>query len=146
MGYKDFIPAVWYLRTLDVTAEQLKGRILLHFGAVDYQCTVFVNGVDLREYRQQELREMVASILQNSELFTDAIAENIGWGDPNATAEQVKAAAVIAQADDFISTTAEGYETAVAERGMSLSGGQKQRLSLARYVLKGCLLYPSRCV
>lgn len=98
--------------------------------------TILINGIDVREYRQQALREKVSITLQKSELFTQSIQENIAWGAPDATLQQVKAVAVTAQADDFISAAPEGYETAVAERGMSLSGGQKQRLSIARAVLK----------
>ena len=98
--------------------------------------TVLVDGIDVREYKQKALREKVAIVLQKSELFSMAIGENIAWGDPDASAEAVKAAAITAQADDFISSAADGYDTPVAERGMSLSGGQKQRLSIARAVLK----------
>lgn len=97
---------------------------------------VLVDGVDVREYRQKSLREKIAVTLQKSELFSAAIGENIAWGAPGASPEELKNAAVIAQADDFISSTAEGYETMVAERGMSLSGGQKQRLSIARAIVK----------
>lgn len=99
--------------------------------------TVLINGVDVREYRQQFLREKISITLQKSELFTQSIRDNIAWGAPEATSAQVKAAAATAQADDFISAAPEGYDTAVLERGMSLSGGQKQRLSIARAVLKG---------
>lgn len=97
---------------------------------------VLVDGVDVREYRQKSLREKIAVTLQKSELFSAAIGENIAWGAPGAAPEEIRNAAVIAQADDFISSTAEGYETMVAERGMSLSGGQKQRLSIARAIVK----------
>ena len=98
--------------------------------------TVLVDGVDVREYEQKALREKVAVVLQKSELFSTTIGENIAWGAPGATLEAVKPAAVIAQADDFILSTPDGYHTVVAERGMSLSGGQKQRISIARAVLK----------
>ena len=98
--------------------------------------TVSVDGIDVREYRQKDLREKIAIVLQKSELFTGSIAENIAWGAPGMKEEDIKAAASIAQADDFISSASEGYETMVAERGMSLSGGQKQRISIARAVLK----------
>lgn len=97
---------------------------------------VLVDGVDVREYDQKALREKVAVVLQKSELFSATIEENIAWGSPGASPEAIKAAAVTAQADSFISTTADGYQTRVAERGMSLSGGQKQRLSIARAILK----------
>lgn len=97
---------------------------------------VLVDGVDVREYRQKALREKVAVTLQKSELFSAAIGENIAWGAPEASPEGVKEAAVIAQADDFITSTKDGYDTMVAERGMSLSGGQKQRISIARAIVK----------
>lgn len=98
--------------------------------------SVLVDGFDVREYRQKELREKVSVVLQKSELFSTTIRENIAWGAPEAEEETIKAAAVTAQADSFISSTPDGYDTVVAERGMSLSGGQKQRISIARAVLK----------
>lgn len=99
---------------------------------------VLVDGVDVREYRQKDLREKIAVTLQKSELFTGTIGENIAWGAGGERQEKrVKSAAIVAQADDFISASPKGYETAVAERGMSLSGGQKQRISIARAVAKG---------
>lgn len=97
---------------------------------------VFVDGVDVREYRQKDLREKIAFALQKSELFSMTIKENISWGNPEAEEEAICTAAKIAQAEEFIQKTPKGYETPVAERGMSLSGGQKQRLSIARAVLK----------
>lgn len=98
--------------------------------------TVFVDGVDVRDYKQKDLRDKIAIALQKSELFTTSIKENISWGQPGAADESIQEAAQVAQADSFINTTPDGYETAVAERGMSLSGGQKQRISIARAVLK----------
>lgn len=97
---------------------------------------VLVDGVNVKEYRQSDLRGKIAPVLQKSELFSETIGQNISWGKPSASSEEIKAAAVTAQADEFISRTAEGYDTLVAERGMSLSGGQKQRLSIARAVVK----------
>lgn len=97
---------------------------------------VLVDGVNVRDYKQKELRDKIAVVLQKSELFSMAINENIAWGAPDAAQEAIRTAAVTAQADEFISSTPDGYYTAVAERGMSLSGGQKQRLSIARAVLK----------
>lgn len=97
---------------------------------------VLVDGVDVRKYRQKALRQKIAAVLQKSELFSTTIRENILWGCPNADTDKIKAAAEIAQADDFIALTNEGYETIVAQRGMSLSGGQKQRLSIARAIVK----------
>ena len=98
--------------------------------------SVFVDGVDVREYDLKELREKIAIVMQKSELFSTSIKENIAWGCPNASLEEIRQAAVTAQADDFINSTPKKYDTIVAERGMSLSGGQKQRLSIARAVLK----------
>lgn len=98
--------------------------------------TVLVDGVDVREYRQEALRDKIAVAMQKSELFSMTIGENIAWGLPGTNATALKAAAAIAQADDFISSASDGYRTVVAERGMSLSGGQKQRISIARAVLK----------
>lgn len=98
--------------------------------------TVLVDGIDVKEYRQEALREKIAVAMQKSELFGATIGENIAWGMPLADGASRKAAASVAQADDFISSMAEGYETVVAERGMSLSGGQKQRIAIARAVLK----------
>ncbi|MGN0612985.1 MAG: ABC transporter ATP-binding protein [Porcipelethomonas sp.] len=98
--------------------------------------TVLVDGVDVREYRQNALRSRIAAVLQKSELFSTSVRENIAWGAPGASDEKIKNAAVIAQADDFVSRNSEGYDMMVAERGMSLSGGQKQRLSIARAVVK----------
>ncbi|MDO4942582.1 MAG: ABC transporter ATP-binding protein [Lachnospiraceae bacterium] len=97
---------------------------------------VLVDGIDVREYRQKALREKVAVVLQKSELFSTTICENIAWGAQDAAMEKIKDAAITAQADDFITSTPDCYNTMVAERGMSLSGGQKQRISIARAVLK----------
>ena len=97
---------------------------------------VLVDGVDVRDYRQDALRSKIAAAAQKTELFSGTIQDNIRWGLPGAPAEAVRAAASIAQADGFISSTADGYDTIVAERGASLSGGQKQRVSIARAVLK----------
>lgn len=97
---------------------------------------VLVDGIDVKEYRQEVLRKKISVALQKSELFGTTIAENIEWGLPGADDVALKSAATIAQADGFISSTAKGYETLVAERGMSLSGGQRQRISIARAVAK----------
>ena len=97
---------------------------------------VLVDGVDVREYRQQALRKKISITLQKAELFTVPIVENISWGWPVAPVEAIISAAETAQADEFIRSTPDGYNTLVAERGMSLSGGQRQRLSIARAVVK----------
>ena len=97
---------------------------------------LLIDGVDVREYKQKALRKKVAIALQKSELFSVPIKENIAWGKPGASDEEIASAASIAQAVDFIQSTPGGYDTPVAERGMSLSGGQKQRISISRAVLK----------
>lgn len=100
------------------------------------QGSVLVDGVDVRQYKQRMLRDKVAIVLQKTQLFTGTIAGNISWGNPAASQGEIQQAASIAQADGFISSAAEGYQTFVAERGMSLSGGQKQRVSIARAAVK----------
>ena len=97
---------------------------------------VLVDGINVREYKLDELRRRVGIVLQKSELFSATVAENIRWGDDDATDEDVIKAASIAQADEFISRMPDGYESIIAEKGASLSGGQKQRMSIARAVLK----------
>ena len=97
---------------------------------------VLVDGIDVREFNQQALRGQIAIALQKSELFTEGIGENIAWGRPGASQEEIEQAASVAQAEEFILRTPYGYETPVAERGMSLSGGQKQRLSIARALIR----------
>ncbi len=97
---------------------------------------VLVDGVDVRDYEQKALRDKIAVALQKSELFNASIADNISWGSPGASREEIKEAAQVAQAEEFINSEPDGYDAMVAERGTSLSGGQKQRLSVARAVLK----------
>lgn len=97
---------------------------------------VLVNGINVKEYTFNALRNKVAMVLQKSELYSGTIKDNICWGKENATLEEVKQAASIAQADNFIESFAEGYDTFVAEKGSSLSGGQKQRVSIARALIK----------
>ena len=98
--------------------------------------SVQIDGVDVRDYKLSSLRDKVAVALQKSELFSESVTENIAWGNRNATQDMIREAAVTAQADEFIAPLEHGYDTVVAERGMSLSGGQKQRVALSRAVLK----------
>ena len=98
--------------------------------------TVLVDGVDVKEYDLAALRGKIGIVLQKAELYTRSIADNIRWGKDDATPWEIKWAAEIAQADDFICAAPYGYETYVTEGGHSLSGGQKQRISIARAVLK----------
>jgi len=97
---------------------------------------VLVNGVNVKEYRLQELREKIGIVLQQAELFSGTIKENLLWGDENASEEELVHYAKIAQADDFIRSFTDGYDTVISEKGASLSGGQKQRISIARALLK----------
>lgn len=97
---------------------------------------VLVDGVDVREYPLKDLRDKIAMALQKSEIFSTSIAENIRWGNPDATDSQVTQAAETAQAMEFIAQKSEGMNTLVTQGGTSLSGGQKQRLAIARSVLK----------
>ncbi|MBQ5808513.1 MAG: ATP-binding cassette domain-containing protein, partial [Clostridia bacterium] len=82
------------------------------------------------------LRENIGYVMQKSELFSDTVENNILWGKQDATADEVREAAKIAQADDFVSAMPDGYGTYIAEKGASLSGGQKQRLSIARAMVR----------
>ena len=97
---------------------------------------VLVDGIDVRAYDPIALREKVTVCLQKSELFSTTIRDNILLGRPDASEEEVRAAAESAQADAFILQQPDGYDTPVAERGMSLSGGQRQRIAIARALLK----------
>ncbi len=97
--------------------------------------TVKIDGRDVRDIDLDSLRNQVGIVMQDSFLFSMTIRENIAYGKPDATFEEVKAAAVAAQAHDFILNQEEGYDTVVGERGVTLSGGQKQRLSIARALL-----------
>ncbi len=100
------------------------------------QGKVYVDDVPVTEYDLKALRNKVAYVLQKSELFAGTISENIRWGKADATDAEVKFAADVAQASEFIEHFADGYDTMVGEKGASLSGGQKQRMSIARAVLK----------
>ena len=97
---------------------------------------VLVDGVDVRAYDPADLREKVTVCLQKSELFSTTIRDNIAIGNPRASEMEIREAAKAAQADGFILQQPEGYDTPVAERGMSLSGGQRQRVAIARALLK----------
>lgn len=97
---------------------------------------VLVDGVDVRDYKMDNLRAGIGMVLQEAVLFSGTIMENIKWGNPDASDEEAIEAAKIAQADDYISSFPDGYNTMLGQRGLTLSGGQKQRLSISRAVLK----------
>lgn len=97
---------------------------------------LLVGGEDVRKYDLEDLRNQVACVLQKNVLFSGTIAENICWGDENASYEDVKRVCKLAQADEFIMQFPDGYNTYIEEGGTNVSGGQKQRLCIARALLK----------
>lgn len=97
---------------------------------------VLLDGVDVRELSLDRLRGEVAVVFEDTFLFSSTIGENISFGDPDASKEQIRLAARLAQAHDFICGLEDGYDTVVGERGLSLSGGQRQRVALARAILR----------
>ena len=96
---------------------------------------VSIDGVDVREMRVRDVRRAVGIVFEDTFLFTDSIAENIAFADPEATIEQVRKAARLAGADEFVMALPDGYDTVIGEQGFSLSGGQRQRIAIARAVL-----------
>jgi subfamily B ATP-binding cassette protein MsbA len=98
--------------------------------------TIRVDGQDIRDYLLKPLRDQIGYVLQDTILFRGTILENIAFGRPNATREEVIAAAKLANADEFISRMPLGYETMVGERGSTLSGGQRQRIGIARVMVR----------
>jgi ATP-binding cassette subfamily B protein len=97
--------------------------------------SVLVDGCDLRRVRLRSLRRQVGVVFEDSFLFSDSVRANIAYGQPDATDEQIEAAARVAQAHEFIEELPRGYDTAIGERGLTLSGGQRQRIALARAIL-----------
>ena len=98
--------------------------------------SVQINGQDVREFSIRRLRQNVGYVTQQTMLFNDSVANNIAYGSPGASMEEIVAAAREAHADEFVSQLESGYETAIGQAGRSLSGGQRQRISLARAILK----------
>ena len=98
--------------------------------------TVFVGGKDVRKYDLEALRNQVSMVLQKNVLFSGTIKENLRWGNPQATDEQIKKACQLAQADEFIQRFPNQYDTHIEQGGNNVSGGQKQRLCIARALLK----------
>ena len=98
--------------------------------------SVKVGGVDVRRYDVEALRENVAMVLQKNVLFSGTIKENLRWGNPDATDEEMQRVCRLAHADEFIQTFPEGYDTYIEQGGTNVSGGQKQRLCIARALLK----------
>ena len=109
--------------------------LLLRFYEVQ-QGSILLDGVDIRQYAQRDLRQQIGLVQQDVFLFGTSVYENILYGKPDASEDQVKRAAASAAAEEFITRLPEGYATQIGERGVKLSGGQKQRLALARVFLK----------
>jgi len=97
---------------------------------------ITIDGQDLRDVTQESLRQNIGVVPQDTVLFNDTIAYNIGYGDPNATTEQIEQAARDAAIHEFVEGLPDGYDTMVGERGLKLSGGEKQRVAIARAILK----------
>lgn len=97
---------------------------------------VLVSGHDVREYKLDHLRDAVAMVLQKNVLFSGTIADNLRWGNENATDEELVRVCKVAQAHDFIMSFPDGYQTVLGQGGVNVSGGQKQRLCIARALLK----------
>lgn len=103
--------------------------------------SILVDGVDVRQLSQASLRAKIGYVPQKAVLFSGTIADNIRFGKEDATLEEIKQAAVIAQADEFISKLPEGYDTVLAQGGTNISGGQKQRLAIARALVRQPKIY-----
>jgi len=97
---------------------------------------ITMDGVDLRDLRVSDLRRLVGAVQQETLLFNDTIEENIKYGSPDATHDEVIAAAKMANAHDFIVAQPEGYQRMVGEKGFALSGGERQRIAIARAILR----------
>ena len=100
------------------------------------QGSVAIDGVDISHVLPEKLRERIAIVPQDTTIFAASIHDNIAFGRPDASRDEVRAAAIAAQADEFISRLEQGYDTQVGERGVTLSGGQRQRIAIARAILK----------
>ena len=97
---------------------------------------VLVGGRNVRDYKLHTLRDSVSMVLQANLLFSGTIEDNLRWGDENATLDEIRAAAKLAQADEFVMSFPDGYKTNMGQGGVNVSGGQKQRLCIARAILK----------
>lgn len=110
-------------------------KLLLRFANVD-EGAIYIDGQNIHDVTQNSLREAIAYVPQESSLFHRSIFENIAYGRPDATDEEVYEAARLASADEFIANLPNGYDTLVGERGVKLSGGQRQRIAIARAIIK----------
>ncbi|MFO7169672.1 MAG: ABC transporter ATP-binding protein [Chloroflexota bacterium] len=136
----------------DITFEALPGQVIALLGATGSGKSTIINliprfydptagritidGYDLRKVTLASLRDQISIVLQETTLFATTVRENIAFGRPDASQEEIEEAARLAQAHDFIQELPNGYDTEVGERGVTLSGGQKQRIAIARALLK----------
>jgi len=97
---------------------------------------VKIDGTDIRRYKQQSLRQQISFVLQETMLFHSTVWQNIAYGKPEASRQEIIAAAELANATEFIDKLPDGYDTILGERGMTLSGGQRQRIAIARAVIR----------
>lgn len=97
---------------------------------------VMINNINVKDYNLDELHNKIGMVLQKNELFTGSIIENIRWGKPDASQEEIEAAAKVAQAHDFIMSFIDGYDTLLGRGGVNVSGGQKQRICIARALIR----------
>jgi ATP-binding cassette, subfamily B, bacterial len=98
--------------------------------------TVMIDGTDIRRYQQKSLRQQISFVLQETMLFHASVWQNIAYGKPEASRQEIVRAAELANASEFIEELPEGYDTVLGERGMTLSGGQRQRIAIARAVIR----------
>jgi len=110
-------------------------KLLLRFADID-EGEISISEQDIKHVTQRSLRKNIAYVPQETSLFHRSIAENIAYGRPDASIDEIKQAARLANADEFISDLPQGYDTLVGERGVKLSGGQRQRIAIARAILK----------
>jgi len=145
----EYLPGKQVIEDIDFTAKP--GEIIAILGATGsgkstliyliprfYDTTkgrILIDGMDVRDVTLKSLRQQVGVVLQDAFLFTGTIRENIAFGKPDATQEEIETAAKLAKAHDFITSFPQGYDTMVGERGITLSGGQKQRIAIARMLV-----------
>lgn len=127
-------------KTVAIVGESGSGKstlvdLLPRFYDVD-EGSIRIDSTDIRDLRMYDLRQLMGNVNQEAILFNDTVRNNVAFGDPDATDEEIIAACRIANADDFIRQWPEGYDTNIGDRGGKLSGGQRQRLSIARAILK----------
>jgi len=115
-------------------------NLLLRFYDVTAGC-ILVDGVDIRDMKRSDLRDKIGYVPQKSMLFSGTIKSNLLYADSHSTFDNIQQAARIAQAEEFIATMPDGYDTHIAQAGSNLSGGQKQRMSIARALVKNAPIY-----